>query len=96
MGPKFVSLQRDLVSVVVSNGTCYLKVSIGVRIIFLPPYSPDLNPIEEAFSKIKSWIRRNNDLFTTGGDSIFYDLREVLDVITADDAESYIRHSGYF
>src|ERR1700678_4047208 len=37
----------------------------GVRIIFLPPYSPDLNPIEEAISKIKAWIRRNYDLFSS-------------------------------
>lgn len=35
---------------------------LGVRLEFLPPYSPDLNPIEEAFSKIKQFIRRNNDL----------------------------------
>jgi effector-binding domain-containing protein len=63
--------------------------------MFLPPYSPDLNPIEEAYSKIKSWIRRNNDLFS-GGDGILYDMREAMEIITADDAESYIRHAGYF
>lgn len=32
-----------------------------MRLIFLPAYSPDLNPIEEAFSAIKSWIRANQD-----------------------------------
>ena len=67
----------------------------GVRLIYLPPYSPDLNPIEEAFSKIKAWIRRNNDVFSTG-DGILYDMREALDIITAEDAEGYIRHAGYF
>jgi transposase len=35
----------------------------GVCIEFLPPYSPDLNPIEEAFSKIKAFIRRHSDIF---------------------------------
>jgi transposase len=72
MGQKSVSLQGDLVRVIISNATDPLMVSLGVRIIFLPPYSPDLNPIEEAFSKIKSWIRRNHDLFVTAGDGIFY------------------------
>ena len=31
------------------------------RVVFLPPYSPDFNPIETAFSTIKSWIRHNRD-----------------------------------
>ena len=34
---------------------------LGCHIIFLPPYSPDLNPIETAFSTVKSWIKRNRD-----------------------------------
>ena len=29
----------------------------GVHLLFLPPYSPDLNPIEQAFSKLKQWMR---------------------------------------
>jgi len=66
----------------------------GVRLEFLPPYSPDLNPIEEAFSKIKAWIRRHADELSHD-DGIFYDLLLALDVITADDACSYIHHSGY-
>jgi len=32
----------------------------GMHIIYLPPYSPDLNPIETAFGCTKAWIRRNN------------------------------------
>lgn len=33
----------------------------GMRYVFLPPYSPDYNPIELAFSSMKAWFRRNND-----------------------------------
>lgn len=33
----------------------------GMRLLYLPPYSPDFNPIEEAFSAIKSWIRANRE-----------------------------------
>lgn len=70
----------------------------GVQIVFLPPHSPDLNPIEEAFSKFKAWIHRNYDLFAAAADNdgIMYDLREALEIITAEDAQGYIRHSGYF
>jgi hypothetical protein len=31
----------------------------GVLLVFLPPYSPDLNPIEEAFAELKAWMRKN-------------------------------------
>jgi hypothetical protein len=33
-----------------------------MHIVYLPPYSPDYNPIETAFSCTKAWIRRNNSL----------------------------------
>lgn len=36
-----------------------------MRLIYLPPYSPDYNPIEEAFSAIKAWIRANRE-YTRG------------------------------
>jgi transposase len=72
----------------------------GVRIEYLPPYSPDLNPIEEAFSKIKHFIRRNQDYYymKDGDDGlgILYDMYEVLDIVTSDDAKGYIAHAGYF
>ena len=34
----------------------------GVLLDFLPPYSPDFNPIEEAFAELKAWMRKNNQL----------------------------------
>ena len=69
----------------------------GVRIEYLPPYSPNLNPIEEAFSKIKHFMRRNQAYYgQRTGDCILYDMYEVLDVITSDDAEGYFTHAGYF
>jgi len=69
----------------------------GVRIEYLPPYSPDLNPIEEAFSKIKHWVRRHQGYYGTAeGDGIIYDMLEVLDIITPSDACGYFIHAGYF
>jgi hypothetical protein len=56
-----------------------------------------LNPIEEAFSKIKYWIRRYQDYYSaTTGDGILFDMYEVMDIITAADAEGYFVHAGYF
>ena len=72
-------------------------IILGVRIEYLPPYSPDLNPIEEAFSKIKAYIRRNNDIFLSGAfNDLFYDMYLALDVITDIDAMGYFIHAGYF
>lgn len=69
----------------------------GVRLVYLPPYSPDLNPIEEAFSKIKAWIRRNNDIFSAAAnDDLMYDMQEALNIITESDAIGYFIHAGYF
>jgi DDE superfamily endonuclease len=34
----------------------------GVRLEFLPPYSPDFNPIEESFADLKAWLKRNREL----------------------------------
>lgn len=68
----------------------------GVRVEYLPPYSPDLNPIEEAFSKVKAFIRRNNDIFLAErGDGIIYDMSEALSVVTPLDAMGYFIHAGY-
>ena len=68
----------------------------GVHIEYLPPYSPDFNPIEEAFSKIKAFIRRHYMQLTINGDGIIYDMMVAMDIITASDAAGYFRHAGYF
>ena len=69
----------------------------GVRIEYLPPYSPDLNPIEEAFAQIKYFLRRHHDYYSaTKDDGILFDMYEVLDIVTPDDAQGYIAHAGYF
>lgn len=40
-----------------------------MRYVFLPPYSPDYNPIELAFASMKAWFRRNNDRVQESWDS---------------------------
>ncbi|RXW16551.1 hypothetical protein EST38_g9310 [Candolleomyces aberdarensis] len=67
----------------------------GVRLEYLLPYSPDLNPIEEAFSKIKAFICRHGDLLARDTNGVMYDLMEIMEIVTEDDALGYFMHSGY-
>ncbi|KAF7336106.1 Transposase domain-containing protein [Mycena venus] len=74
-----------------------LAERFGVRIEFLPPYSPDFNPIEEAFSKIKAFIRRHSDVLSAStGAALIYDMKLAMEIITPSDAEGYYMHAGYF
>jgi hypothetical protein len=69
----------------------------GVQVEYLPPYSPDLNPIEECFSKIKHFLRQHRDYYCqTTVDGILFDMYEVMDIITTNDAAGYFMHAGYF
>jgi transposase len=69
----------------------------GVRVEYLPPYSPDLNPIEEAFSKIKAYLRCHRDYYsTTMGYGIIFDMYKIVEIITPLDAAGYYEHTGYF
>ena len=43
--------------------TDLIENQAGARLLFLPPYSPDLNPIEEVFGQVKAIIKKNNALF---------------------------------
>ena len=53
------------------NELIELLERLGCRIVFLPPYSLNFNPIETAFSTIKSWIRRNRDFMEVCNDFIY-------------------------
>lgn len=72
-----------------------------MRYMFLPPYSPDYNPIELAFSTIKAFVRRagklgRQDLDPNADDTYVYiHLIEAAYSITPDDAENYYHHCGY-
>ena len=67
--------------------------------LFLPPYSPELNPIEEAFSAIKAYIRRHRNEVLAAieeSDAAFYDiLWDIVFSITPQMIAGWYRHSGY-
>jgi len=66
--------------------------SVGAELWFLPPYSPDLNPIEKMWSKIKSILRT---LKARTEKALIDAIAKALDAITADDAKGWFKSCGY-
>ena len=64
----------------------------GCQVLFLPTYSPDLTPIEEAFSKLKAWLRR---LGARTSEALVEAIAEALKQITVQDAQGWVWHCGY-
>jgi transposase len=64
----------------------------GARLMYLPPYSPDLNPIELAFSKLK-WLLRSAAERTV--DALWSRLGQLLDRFPAHQCRNYFHHCGY-
>ena len=64
----------------------------GCYLVYLPSYSPDFNPIELAFSKIKAHLRR---VGVRTQEALEAAIGEAIDLITPDDALGYFRHCGF-
>ncbi len=64
----------------------------GCWFLFLPPYSPDLNPIEMAFAKLKAHLRRIGARTFT---DIFKALKEVCDLFSQEECWNYFKAAGY-
>ena len=67
----------------------------GAIIRFLPPYSPDLNPIEEVFAKVKHYLRQNDVVLQSVQDTSPL-IWEAFGQISQDDCLGYMHHAGYF
>jgi transposase len=65
---------------------------VGCRLLYLPPYSPDLNPIENAFSKLKGLLRRAAERVVEG---LWAAIGRLLDEFRPDECRNYLRHCGY-
>lgn len=64
----------------------------GCRLLYLPSYSPDLSPIEPAFSKLKAILRQKE---ARTAEALQQAIAEALDAITAQDARGWFTHCGY-
>ena len=64
----------------------------GAELLFLPPYSPDLNPIEMAFAKLKALLRKAAERTR---DSLWQRIGDLINQFSTDECANYIRHAGY-
>jgi len=64
----------------------------GCKLVYLPPYSPDYNPIENMWSKVKAWLRKAGArTFETLVDAV----RDALMAVTPEDCDGYFENCGY-
>jgi transposase len=85
--------------VVVDNLQCHKRAEAvaaieraGATVVYLPPYSPDLNPIENAFSKLKGLVRSAGERTV---ERLWSLLGRSLDAFTPEECRNYFRHCGY-
>ena len=85
--------------VIMDNLSCHKGSKIrqliearGCQMLFLPSYSPDFSPIEEAFSKLKAFLRRTG---ARTHELLQEAIIQALQTITAQDAHGWFRHCGY-
>lgn len=64
----------------------------GASVLFLPPYSPDLNPIEECWSKVKALLRRAK---ARSREALDVAIATAMDLVTPSDVAGWFGHSGY-
>ena len=66
--------------------------AVGASILYLPPYSPDLNPIEQLFAKLKALLRK---AAARTRDTLWTTIGQLLDAFGPDECRNYLRNCGY-
>jgi len=64
----------------------------GAKLFFLPPYSPDLNPIEQVFAKLKTLLRKAGERTV---EATWQRIGQLLDAFTPNECRNYLRNAGY-
>ena len=85
--------------VVMDNLPCHKVAGIqeaiagrDARLVYLPPYSPDLNPIEQAFAKLKAMLRKAGERTRNG---LWDAIANILKSYSPDECRSLVRNAGY-
>jgi transposase len=65
---------------------------VGAKLLFLPPYSPDLNPIEQVFAKLKLLLRKAPERSTH---ATWRRIGDLLDAFPPDECANYLRGAAY-
>ena len=64
----------------------------GAPLLFLPPYSPDLNPIEMVFAKLKTLLRKADERSIS---AVWHRIGALLQQFSPDECTNYLRHAGH-
>ena len=64
----------------------------GAKLVYLPPYSPDLNPIEQLFAKLKALLRK---AAARSIEALWTTIGHLLDAFSPEECANYLRHAGY-
>ena len=106
-GPAFAAYIREVLIPEIEPGTVVILDNLethhnkeaaqalrqhGCWFLYLPPYSPDLNPIEQAFSKLKAHLRRIGARTFT---EVFKAIGSICDLYSADECWNYFKAAGY-
>ena len=76
-----------------AHSVCQAIEAVGARVVFLPPYSPDLSPIELCWSKLKQSLRSKA---ASTYEALDQAMTEAVQCITEDDAIGWFNHCGLF
>ena len=90
-----VANAKSVMGVLLLCGAKGTKITIeatGAALLYLPPYSPDLNPIEQAFAKIKHWMR---DAQKRTLEDTWRQVGSLVQTISADECHNYLVNAGY-
>ena len=74
-------------------GVAEAITAAGASLLYLPAYSPDLNPIEQAFAKFKALLRAKA---ISTVDALWQELGSIVGCFSPEECANYLRHSGYF
>ena len=66
--------------------------AVGAKLFFLPPYSPDLNPIEQVFAKLKTLLRKAEERSV---EATWRRIGTILQCFTSNECAAYIANAGY-
>jgi len=66
--------------------------SVGAKVLYLPPYSPDFNPMEMVFSKMKTLVRKSK---LRKVEDLWKKLGEWGDLFSPEECQNYFKHAGY-
>ena len=66
--------------------------AVGASLLYLPPYSPDFNPIENAFAKLKAMLRKAAERTVDG---LWNAIGRIIDTVTSEECTNYFAAAGY-